>query len=308
MENENLEESNKTYEGRVVSKIDNSKGCWKSLNVGVFEIIKQGDQKIETQIGEYNRNYSSLMDTFCPFKLGNSWYALYSKHYMYTRVMSLPDCKDLGGEEDSNVEYKNHFCPMEYYVPTVCFMDFKPGEEDPLPYNPRHDYKKWSKKYKGWLEKDYYSVYPDDKKADKCFTKEEIEEYKRLIEISYVETKAWDKRHPFVTKYTDFGFVSGCRWGDDTSSKIEFLDLRRAPEGIIKRDSRFGYVELPDHVSLKYAIEIRDDDCYKYMTWADFKVQIAVPAYFNINSGKKYKEDLDDWWSDNLKGPTYESK
>lgn len=42
-----------------------------------------------------------------------------------------------------------------------------------------------------------------------------------------------------------FGFVCGCVWGDDTTWKIEFLDLSEISEGRITRDSRFGYIELP---------------------------------------------------------------
>jgi hypothetical protein len=42
----------------------------------------------------------------------------------------------------------------------------------------------------------------------------------------------------------DFGFVWGCHWGDDSSWKVQYLDLSRVAEGIIRRDDRFGYVEL----------------------------------------------------------------
>jgi hypothetical protein len=42
----------------------------------------------------------------------------------------------------------------------------------------------------------------------------------------------------------DFGFVWGCYWGDDSSWKIQYLDLHRINEGIIVRDERFGYVQL----------------------------------------------------------------
>ena len=41
-----------------------------------------------------------------------------------------------------------------------------------------------------------------------------------------------------------FGFVWGCYWGDDSSWKVQYLDLSRIQEGIITRDDRFGYVEL----------------------------------------------------------------
>jgi hypothetical protein len=42
----------------------------------------------------------------------------------------------------------------------------------------------------------------------------------------------------------DFGFVWGCYWGDDSSWKVQYLDLSRVQQGIIARDERFGYVEL----------------------------------------------------------------
>jgi hypothetical protein len=41
-----------------------------------------------------------------------------------------------------------------------------------------------------------------------------------------------------------FGFVWGCYCGDDTSWKVQHLDLSRVQEGIIARDDRFGYVQL----------------------------------------------------------------
>lgn len=41
-----------------------------------------------------------------------------------------------------------------------------------------------------------------------------------------------------------FGFVWGCYWGDDSSWKVQHLNLSRVQEGIITRDDRFGYVEL----------------------------------------------------------------
>jgi hypothetical protein len=42
----------------------------------------------------------------------------------------------------------------------------------------------------------------------------------------------------------DFGFAWGCHWGDDSSWKVQYLDLRRIREGVIHREERFGYVEL----------------------------------------------------------------
>lgn len=45
----------------------------------------------------------------------------------------------------------------------------------------------------------------------------------------------------------DFGFVWGCVWGDDSSWKVQYLDLSRVQQGVIRREERFGYVELAVH-------------------------------------------------------------
>jgi len=42
----------------------------------------------------------------------------------------------------------------------------------------------------------------------------------------------------------NFGFVWGCHWGDDSSWKVQYLDLSQVQQGIIDRQERFGYVEL----------------------------------------------------------------
>jgi len=64
-------------------------------------------------VGSYERNFDSLLDTFHPFVHKGKTYALYSKDYTATRVMSLPDCTDIGGQVGDNMG----FCPMEFYVP-----------------------------------------------------------------------------------------------------------------------------------------------------------------------------------------------
>jgi hypothetical protein len=42
----------------------------------------------------------------------------------------------------------------------------------------------------------------------------------------------------------EFGFVWGCVWGDDSSWKVQQLDLTGIQSGLIRRHDRFGYVEL----------------------------------------------------------------
>ena len=76
----------KTYTARVIEWIENGPGCWQSTRVGVF----CGDDKV----GEYVRNYS-FKNEFFPFQQDGKWYALYSPDYTATRVLSLPDCRDL---------------------------------------------------------------------------------------------------------------------------------------------------------------------------------------------------------------------
>jgi hypothetical protein len=67
-------------------------GVWGSSVVKIFD----GD----THVGEYRRNHPGwAKETFEPFEINGAWYALYSRDYTSTRVMSLPDCSDLGGEK-----------------------------------------------------------------------------------------------------------------------------------------------------------------------------------------------------------------
>lgn len=105
---------NKTYFIKLIEKIANGPSRWAYSRLGVFE--QEGET--EKQVGEYVRNYPSYKDTFCPFKHANGkWYALYSRDYTATRVMALPSCKDLGGEEPA----ARGFCPIEYYVPNYHY-------------------------------------------------------------------------------------------------------------------------------------------------------------------------------------------
>ena len=95
------------YYAKPVGEIDNGKKYLKHLRIGVF--------KNDEQIGEYQRNYGTFYNTFYPFKCNGVDLALYSSDYTATRLMSLPDCKDIGGEAPNSAG----FCPTGYYVPQV---------------------------------------------------------------------------------------------------------------------------------------------------------------------------------------------
>lgn len=85
----------------------------------------------------------------------------------------------------------------------------------------------------------------------------------------------------------DFGFVAGCVWGDDSSWKIQFLDLRRIEDGIILRDERFGYIELPGGIELKDAINtehycVLKDPKHPDDDW-DRTIKIAIEASYHLS-------------------------
>ncbi|MBK8257759.1 MAG: hypothetical protein IPK82_34460 [Polyangiaceae bacterium] len=83
----------------------------------------------------------------------------------------------------------------------------------------------------------------------------------------------------------DFGFVWGCIWGDDTSWKVQYLDLTRVQSGTILRDERFGYVELASHPDLPAKDFIR---CSFYA--GKCKVTFSVVARFDLNTGEKLQD------------------
>jgi hypothetical protein len=187
------------YHAKVLESVPTQPGCWAHLRVGVF----QG----EAQVGEYKRNYSAMYDTFFPFKQGDEWFALYSSDYTATRVMRLPSCEDVAGEDP----HGHGFCPVDFYVPQVD----EDGDADA------------------------------DELGDLAGT---------------------------------FGFVAGCVWGDDSSWKIQYLDLSRISEGILGRDDRFGYIEMPRH-----AKSLKDCISFRYFSEDEPQIHISqdVPFYLN---------------------------
>lgn len=68
-----------------------------------------------------------------------------------------------------------------------------------------------------------------------------------------------------------YALVSGCVWGDDTSWKLEILDLTKLSEGKIRRCIP-GYHELPD-------IPLRDSILWFDFDGTDFEAMVAVGGY-----------------------------
>ena len=115
-----------------------------------------------------------------------------------------------------------------------------------------------------------------------------------MVEIEFCDREYWNADQEWPVG--DFGFVWGGVWGDDSSWKLQYLDLSRVQEGIIVRDERFGYLELAvDHytspcLNLETTgksgrseppayIEIDNDA-------GDIRANIAVTMNFDVRTGK----------------------
>jgi hypothetical protein len=161
--------------------------------------------KDDEKIGEYTRNYHSFgAETFHPFEKDGKWYAIYSENYTSTSIMSLPDCKNIGGQEKK----AGGFCPTDYFIPKYYNYTIPGATEEQLKTIPEEN-RSWAK-----LDKTY-RIYgePDDKE-----------------EVFY------DLDYAFVC-----GCYWGDEAG---GWKLMRLDLSEADKGIIKQSEDFGYLHL----------------------------------------------------------------
>jgi len=190
-----------TYATRPVEVAPVAEGRAATLDV---HIVRSHDG---AELGAYTRNYPSFFNTFCPFVRGGREFALYSPNYTTTRVMELPSCRDLGGEEPSS----HGFCPVDYFVP----VDPTTGDAGEL------------------------------------------------------------------------GFVAGCVWGDDTSWKIQALDLSDVEAGVVTRDERYGHLEVPEGRRLSEIITVRpcDPNAECEGSW----VEMTVVVRFEAATGKSLR-------------------
>lgn len=244
-----------TYLARVLEKVQNRPGTWNSIRVGVFRKESE-EQEDEEQIGSYLRNYPSLFRTFFPFRQGDKDYALYSPDYTATRVMELPSCRDIGGEKGNSYG----FCPVDFYVP--CYIERESQGLDDRVHRHRVN---------------------EPKEEDLA---ERITRYNPLDKETGERIVVERSSYPISPLlYYPFGFVAGCIWGDDSSWKIQYLDLSEAGGGIIKRDDRFGYIALPDELTLKQAIDMSD---YEYDPHEEDArhITIAIQKRFDLKTGK----------------------
>ena len=212
---------------------------------GTWDSTKISIFRDDILIGEYLRNYSAHgTDTFYPFLINDEWYALYSACYTATRVMKLHSdrIEDWCGEEDST----SGFCPVDFYIPR-----YKRSTHTAEIDGETHTY-------------DRYSV--------DC---EYMNENEFLTDELYSLT-------PVKVEYTDFGFMSGCVWGDDTSWKLQYIDLSKILEKKLIITDKFGYWELPHKLNLKECINVSDWDPVN--NW----IELTRMEHVNLKTGERY--------------------
>lgn len=100
--------------------------------------------------------------------------------------------------------------------------------------------------------------------------------------VEFYVPKIYDPETKSYEKYSDIGFVAGCIWGDDSSWKVEVLNLSELEKGIIKRDDPFDYAPLPPKMKLRDAIKefFYEDGMYSVellsQKFYQFKIQDLV--------------------------------
>jgi hypothetical protein len=248
------------YFAKVVQTFPSSKG-WEIQQIGIFEHNNTNN----IQIGSYLRNYHTFYNTFFAFKIDSEWFALYSPNYMETRVMKLIPTKDQ--KEPIN----NIYSPSDIYD-FLNHCDFKSNLRGCLDLG--------GESIKEFCPTDYY-IPPfilTESNDEVDITSDEIDD-------PYISPP--DSAYPL--RFRSFGFIGGCIWGDDTSCKIQMIDLEKAKEGIISRQESLGYLWIPNNLKLKDSIDMT--------AFSELKqFDIAIPLRFsmeNIKAQKYAKFSLD---------------
>lgn len=222
----NLSPFTHQYRGTPISLICTPKDNGKGYwNSVTVEVLFNGNA-----IGSYIRHYHSYtVETFHPFLYRGEWFALYSSNYTATRVAKLsPDnFEDWCGEES----HSGGFCPTAFYVPRFKVISELFREK--------------------WLKtKHFENDYPDN----------ELEDYYDLEKDISLDSEIarYEGEH-----YCEYGFLSGCVWGDDISWKLRFIDLSQLSDKVLKIEEKFGYFELPNNMKLRECIRNDSEDYFE---------------------------------------------
>lgn len=82
-------------------------------------------------------------------------------------------------------------------------------------------------------------------------------------------------------KYCDFGFLSGCVWGDDSNWKLLYIDLSKIPDKELEISDKFGYWALPTGMKLK--------ECINMKSWEPDHnwVELTRAEHINLKTGER---------------------
>lgn len=227
---------------------------WPRGPVNVYRIEEDGS---ETVVTTYTRNYS-MLKTFEPFaqKQGDTWhdYALISPDYTSLSVLDL-ESGEIIAEEQPEVVTKEQAAKSKFWkegdvLPGFCPMEF---------YVPNW----WDEYGEDYNIETLLQKYPED--GDERSVKFILSEIENM---SYYEGQ--------------YGFYSGCVWGDDSSAKLQYVDLSRIKEGIVTTDDRFGYLQLPDKGDLKDHINV---------VGGFPRIAVSTVVYYDIDLKKMVGKD-----------------
>lgn len=88
---------------------------------------------------------------------------------------------------------------------------------------------------------------------DEClYVDNEFETYNEFLSSV---TDAFGSRISF----TDFAFLAGCNWGDDSDFKLRYVDLKGVDDKRIDVLDKFGYWPLPNNIPLSKCVTFIDD-------------------------------------------------
>jgi hypothetical protein len=107
-----------------------------------------------------------------------------------------------------------------------------------------------------------------------------------LPEIRYFEKRPDPKKqgsffYHAMTQPSNIVFVAGCFWGDDSSWKVQCLDISQVESGVITRDERFGYVPMPEEVTLAQSASLELDEESGAVI-----ATLAVMQKYDLNTGE----------------------
>jgi hypothetical protein len=250
------------YKAKVLEQFEFNPGGWKGIRVGVFKI--EGSSEI--QVGEYQRNIGGFYNTFLHFQREGKDLALYSPDYTCTRIMELPSCEDIGGEEPNGMG----FCPVDYFVPSYIDQEVtRNSTNDAFPAITSRVERVNNPDAKALMPSSHSSEYVNGNTGQKC-------------------TDVWTYQPLTRLTYYPFAFVAGCVWADDSSWKVQYLDLSAADQGILKREARFGYIELPDRDSLRLK-DLIEMDSFDNDPDEDYssRIRINIMQTFDLRTGTR---------------------